>query len=206
LKKVLFFAGAIVAGWKLVPWFMKKFSSLRVSETVISSAFIICFVFAYLAEYTGVAAIIGAYIAGVAISVTGFKHEVFEKAETIGYSIFVPVFFTSVGITAEFSGIAENMGLIVGLSILAILTKLIGAALGARAAGFEWSSSWGIGSAMVSRGEVALIIAAIGLESKLLTQDLFAVIVVVVLVTTIVTPPMMKWFFKSSQQKETTAA
>ncbi|PLS15827.1 sodium:proton antiporter [Bacillus sp. M6-12] len=200
LKKVLFFAGAILIGWKVVPWFLNKFSTLRVTETVISSALIICFVFAYLAEYTGVAAIIGAYIAGVAISVTNFKHEVFEKVETISYSIFVPVFFTSIGVTAQFVGITENLGLIVILSIIAILTKLIGAGVGAKLAGFNVNSSLAIGSAMVSRGEVALIIAGIGLEAKLLTPDMFAVIVVVVLVTTIVTPPMMKWFFKSNMQ------
>lgn len=103
LKKVLFFAGAILVGWKVVPWFLNRFSSLKVTETVISSALIICFVFAYLAEYTGVATIIGAYIAGVAISVTNFKHEVIEKVETISYSVFVPVFFTSIGVTAQFS-------------------------------------------------------------------------------------------------------
>jgi monovalent cation:proton antiporter-2 (CPA2) family protein len=202
LKKVLFFAGAILVGWKVVPWFLKKFAPLRVTESVISAALIICFVYAYLAEYTGVAAIIGAYIAGVAISLTDYKHEVFEKVETISYSIFVPVFFTSIGVAAQFSGITENLGLIVLLSILAILTKLIGAAIGAKVAGFSWNSSLGIGTAMVSRGEVALIIASIGLETKLLSQDLFAVIVVVILVTTIVTPPMMKWFFKPKVQIE----
>jgi monovalent cation:proton antiporter-2 (CPA2) family protein len=202
VKKVLFFAGAILIGWKVVPWFLEKFAPLKVTEAVISSALIICFVYAYLAEYTGVAAIIGAYIAGVAISLTDYKHEVFEKVETISYSIFVPVFFTSIGVAAEFSGIAENLGLIVILSILAILTKLIGGTFGAKVAGFSWNSSFGIGSAMVSRGEVALIIAAIGLESKLLSQDMFAVIVVVVLITTIVTPPMMKWFFKPKNQPE----
>lgn len=200
LKKVFFFAGAIFVGWKVVPWFLNRFSSLKVTEAVTSSALIICFVYAYLAEYTGVAAIIGAYIAGVSISVTKFKHEVFEKVETISYSIFVPVFFTSIGVTAQFSGIMDNIGLIVLLSIVAILTKLIGALVGAKLAGFNWNSSLGIGSAMISRGEVALIIAAIGLESKLLTQDMFAIIVVVVLVTTIVTPPMMKWFFKSDSE------
>ncbi|MGV3463747.1 MAG: cation:proton antiporter [Heyndrickxia sp.] len=206
LKKVLFFGGAILVGWKLVPWFLKKFSKLKVTETVISSALIICFVYAYLAEYTGVASIIGAYIAGVAISVTKFKHDVFEKVETISYSIFVPIFFTSIGITAEFSGITKNITLIVLLSILAIITKLFGAAIGAKLAGFGWNSAWGIGSAMVSRGEVALIIAAIGLESKLLSQDMFAVVVVVVLVTTIVTPPMMKLFFKRNTENESSAA
>ncbi|MBT2739969.1 cation:proton antiporter [Bacillus sp. ISL-77] len=202
LKKFLFFAGAIIVGWKIVPLFMKRFAILKVTETVVSSALIICFIFAYLAEYTGVAAIIGAYIAGVAISLTDFKHEVFEKIETISYSIFVPVFFTSIGVTAHFAGVKENLTLIVVLSILAILTKLIGASIGAKAARFSWNSSLGIGAAMVSRGEVALIIAAIGLESKLLSQEMFAVIVVVVLVTTIVTPPMMKLFFNKNSQKE----
>ena len=206
LKKVVFFAAAILIGWKVVPWFLKRFSSLKVTETVISSALIICFIYAYFAEYTGVAAIIGAYIAGVAISVTNFKHEVFEKVETISYSIFVPVFFTSIGVTAQFTGITKNLGIIIILSILAILTKLIGASIGAKLAGFGWNSSLGIGSAMVSRGEVALIIASIGLESKLLSQDMFAVIVVVVLVTTIVTPPMMKMFFKSHPKKESNIA
>ncbi|MFT9848821.1 cation:proton antiporter [Aneurinibacillus sp. REN35] len=202
LKKVLFFAGAILIGWKIVPWVLKKFAPLKVTESVISSALIICFVYAYLAEYTGVAAIIGAYIAGVAISLTDYKNEVVEKVETISYSIFVPVFFTSIGVSAQFSGITENLWLIVALSVLAILTKLIGGTFGAKAAGFSWNSSLGIGSAMVSRGEVALIIAAIGLESKLLSQDMFAVLVVVILVTTIVTPPMMKRFFKAKSQAD----
>jgi monovalent cation:proton antiporter-2 (CPA2) family protein len=195
LKKVLFFAGAILVGWKVVPWFLKKFAPLKVTETVISSALIVCFVFAYFAEYSGVAAIIGAYIAGISISVTNYKHEVFEKVETIGYSIFVPVFFTLIGIKAEFGGIAENLWLIVIMSVVAILTKFIGAGLGARMSGFNWNSSFGIGSAMISRGEVALILAAMGLDSEFLSADLFAVLVVVILVTTLVTPPLMKYFF-----------
>ncbi|PLT29722.1 cation:proton antiporter [Peribacillus deserti] len=202
LKKAAFFAGAILVGWKIVPWFLRKFSNLKVTEVVISSALIVCFVFAYLAEYTGVAAIIGAYIAGVAISVTNFKEEITEKIETISYSIFVPVFFTSIGVSAQFSGIMDNFGLVAVLSIIAILTKLLGASVGAKLSGYKWKNSLGIGSAMVSRGEVALIIAAIGLESKLLSQDLFAVIVVVILVTTIVTPPMMKVFFNTADKKK----
>lgn len=198
VKKVAFFAIAIVLGWKGVPWFLKKFAPLRITEAVISAGLIICFFFAYLAEYAGVAAIIGSYIASVAISLTNYKHEVFEKVETISYSIFVPVFFTAIGVTAEFVGIGGHLGLIVTLSILAIATKLIGGAVGAKLAGFDWRHSTGIGAAMVSRGEVALIIAGIGLERELLNRDLFAVIVVVILVTTIVTPPMMKWIFSNT--------
>ncbi|WP_284644592.1 cation:proton antiporter [Paenibacillus silviterrae] len=196
IKKVIFFAAAILFGWKVVPWILSKFAPLRVTESVISAGLIICFAYAYLAEMAGVAAIIGAYIAGVAISVTKFKHEVFEKVETVSYSIFVPVFFTSIGVTAEFVGITQNIGLIILLSIVAIASKLVGSAVGAKLTGFGWRSSWGIGAAMVSRGEVALIIAAMGLEASLLTQDMFAVLVVVVLITTLVTPPMMKLFLK----------
>ncbi|MCM3364410.1 cation:proton antiporter [Niallia sp. Sow4_A1] len=202
LKKVLFFGGAILIAWKVVPWFMKKFVLLKVSEPVITAALFICFVFAFVAEYTGVANIIGAYIAGVAISVTGYKHEIFEKVETISSSIFVPVFFTFIGISAQFVGILDNLTPIILLSILAILTKFIGAGTGAKLAGFGWNNSMGIGSAMVSRGEVALIVAAIGLESNLITQGLFAIIIVVVIITTIVTPPMMKYFLQLNIGRE----
>lgn len=199
LNKVLFFAGAILVGWKVVPWVLKKFASLKVSQTIITAALIICFLFAYVAELAGVAAIIGAYIAGIAISLTNFKHEIVEKVETIGYSIFVPIFFTSIGLKVTFAGMTDYIWPIVWLSFLAILTKLVGAALGAKASQFSWRSSLGIGAAMVSRGEVALIIAAIGLESNLLSQELFAALVVVVLITTIVTPPMMKFIFKEEK-------
>ncbi|WP_139488813.1 cation:proton antiporter [Brevibacillus dissolubilis] len=195
VKKVVFFAVAILLGWRVVPWVLQKFSTLRVTESVLSAGLIICFVFAYMAEYAGVADIIGAYIAGVAISVTKFKHKISESVETVSYSIFVPVFFTSIGLSVEFAGLGSQVWLIVGLSLVAIVTKLIGGALGAKLAGFNWKSSMGIGSAMISRGEVALIIAGIGLGANLLDKELFSILVVVVLITTIVTPPMMKWFF-----------
>ena len=70
---------------------------------------------------------------------------------------------------------------------------MLGAGLGAKLFGFRTRSAFGIGAAMVSRGEVALIVAKIGLDAKLLHEDLFAILLVVVLVTTIVTPPLMKW-------------
>ncbi|MFC4098167.1 cation:proton antiporter [Paenibacillus xanthanilyticus] len=206
LKKVAFFAVGILAAWKLVPLVLRMFAPLRVTESVVSAALILCFVFAYMAEYTGVAAIIGAYMAGVAISFTGYRHEVTEKIEIISYAVFVPVFFTSVGVKVEFSGISSQLGLIAGLTVIAIVSKLLGSALGAKAAGFGWRGALGIGAAMVSRGEVALIIAAIGQEAGLLQPDLFAVLVVVVLLTTIVTPPMMKWFFTDKAEAGKTNA
>ena len=191
-KKSIFFVGIYFLSRYLIPIFMKKFSSLKVTETVISSALVICFSFAYLAEFLGVAAIIGAYIAGIAISRTRFKQEVFEKVETITYAIFAPIFFASIGAAADFTGLAHNFGLILLLSLLAMITKLIGAAIGAKLSGFKNRSALGIGGAMIARGEVALIMAKIGLEKKLLSEDLFAVLIVVVLATTLITPPLIK--------------
>jgi len=201
LKKVLFFAGAALVAWKVVPWAMRFLGNLRTSETTVTAGLILCFFYAYISELAGVAAIIGAYIAGVAISLTSSKHEVIEKVETISYSFFVPVFFTSIGVTAEFYGIGQYWGLALLLSVIAILTKLIGSGMGAKLAGFNWSSSLGIGTGMISRGEVALIIASIGLQSGLLLPWMFTVSVVVVLITTLVTPPMLKLIFRDGQEK-----
>ncbi|KAF0092080.1 MAG: Na(+)/H(+)-K(+) antiporter [Fusobacteria bacterium] len=195
IEKFVFFFIAIAVAWKVVPWFIHKFTKLQVTETIISSALIICFTFAYFAEFTGVSAIIGSYIAGIAISLTHFKDKVIEKINPIGYSIFIPVFLTNIGITADFSGIGENIVLVIVFSIIAILTKIIGASIGALLSGFRWISALGIGAAMISRGEVALIMAKIGLDSSILSKDMFAVLIVVVLITTIITPVLMKYLF-----------
>lgn len=204
LEKFVFFFVAIALVLKVVPWFMNKFTRLKVTETVISSALIICFAFAYFAEFTGVSAIIGAYIAGIAISMTDFKDKVIEKIQPIGYSIFIPVFLTNIGITADFSGLGKNIQLVVIFSIIAVLTKLIGASIGARLSGFRWISSLGIGAAMISRGEVALIIAKIGLDSGVLSKDLFAVLIIVILITTIITPILMKYLFTLDKKNSLT--
>jgi monovalent cation:proton antiporter-2 (CPA2) family protein len=194
-KKFVFFVVIGLMGWKVVPWLMKKLAPLRVSEAIISAALIICFFFAYLAETLGVAGIIGAFAAGIAISQTTYKQEVEHKIEPIAYALFVPVFFVSIGLSVSFTGTGNQLWMIAGLSVIAILTKLIGSGLGARLTGFSNRSALGIGAGMVSRGEVALILAAIGLESQLLKQEYFTAIIIVVILTTLVTPPMLKKLF-----------
>lgn len=198
-KKVLFFAVVIAASWWLVPFVMKWLSRFPVTEAAISAALVICFGFAYFADAMGVAGIIGAFAAGIAIGQTPLRHTVETKIEPIAYSLFVPVFFISIGLNVTFAGIGEQLLFIVLLSIVAILTKLFGAAAGARLTGFNMRSSIGIGAGMISRGEVALIIAASGLQSALLPQAYFTPVVLVIMVTTLVTPPLMKLLFKREQ-------
>ncbi|WP_333593842.1 cation:proton antiporter [Anaerospora hongkongensis] len=194
-KKLLFFAAITLLGWKVVPWMLRILAPLPVSEAVISAALIICFSFAYLAEFLGVAGIIGAFAAGLAISQTQFKQQVEHKIEPIAYAFFVPIFFVSIGLSVSFAGVNNQIGIIAGLTIIAILTKLVGSGIGARLTGFHNRSSLGIGAGMISRGEVALIIAAIGLEANLLEETFFTASVLVVILTTLVTPPLLKILF-----------
>lgn len=200
-KKVIFFAGAIAAGIFAVPLLMRWLAPLKVSEAVISAALIICFAFSYAAEQLGVAGIIGAFAAGIAISQTGFKQEVEHRLEPIAYGIFVPVFFVSVGLEVTFAGLGQHIGFMLLFSLIAIATKLFGCMLGARMTGFGRRSAFGIGSGMVSRGEVALIIATAGLEGALFDPALFTPLVIVIIVTTLVTPPMLKLAFRQGAKQ-----
>ncbi|WP_379135528.1 cation:proton antiporter [Paenibacillus sp. sgz500958] len=195
-KKVLFFVIAIIAGWFVVPRVMKWLAPLRVTEATITAALVVCFAFAYFAEMMGMAGIIGAFAAGIAISQTPFKHTVEEKLEPIAYSIFVPVFFVSIGLSVSFTGVGGQLGFVIVLTLVAILAKMLGGGLGARLTGFNNRSAAIIGSGMVSRGEVALIIAATGLQSGLLLQEYFTSVIIVVIVTTLITPPLLKYMFR----------
>ncbi|MNM45721.1 High-affinity Na(+)/H(+) antiporter NhaS3 [compost metagenome] len=195
-KKLVFFIVITLAGWFLVPRLMKILSKLRVTEPVVSNALAICFGFAYFADLMGMAGIIGAFAAGLAISQTSFKHTVETKVEPIAYSIFVPVFFVSIGLNVTFDGVGDQLVFLVILTVVAILTKFIGATLGARFTGFNLKAAMGIGSGMISRGEVALIMASTGLQAGLLLPEYFTSVVIMVIATTLVAPPLLKLCFK----------
>ncbi|MNC25266.1 High-affinity Na(+)/H(+) antiporter NhaS3 [compost metagenome] len=195
-KKLVFFIVITLAGWFLVPRLMKILSKLRVTEPVVSNALAICFGFAYFADLMGMAGIIGAFAAGLAISQTSFKHTVETKVEPIAYSIFVPVFFVSIGLNVTFDGVGDQLVFLVFLTVVAILTKFIGATLGARFTGFNLKAAMGIGSGMISRGEVALIMASTGLQAGLLLPEYFTSVVIMVIATTLVAPPLLKLCFK----------
>jgi len=198
-KKLLFFAIAGLMIWKGTKWIMRFLAPLRVSEPVMSAAIITCFFFAYVAKTFEVAEIIGAFAAGLAVSQTKYKKEIEQKIEPIAYTVFVPIFFVSIGLSVSFQGLGGQIGFIAVLGVVAVVSKLIGSGLGARLTGFSPRSSVGIGSGMISRGEVALIIAVIGLESKLLAPQYFTSVVLVVILTTLVTPLLLKFVFVNNK-------
>nr|WP_144266444.1 cation:proton antiporter [Paenibacillus curdlanolyticus] len=200
LKKAIFFVVIVLAGWFAIPYVMKRLSTIHVTEAVMSIALVFCFLFAYFAERMGVAAIIGAFAAGISISQTSFKHEVEHKVEPIAYTLFVPVFFVSIGLNISFAGLGSQLLFLLLITLTAIASKWIGGGLGARLTGFGNRASLSIGAGMISRGEVALIIATTGLEASLLPEQYFTSIVLVVILTTLVTPPLLKLMFRSDSE------
>jgi Kef-type K+ transport system membrane component KefB len=197
IKIIAFFILAIFAGYFLVPFIMFLASKVLVREGRLTFALIIVLTLSMAAEYLGLAGIVGAYFAGIMVGRMGFRGELISKVEAIGYSFFFPVFFVSIGLVADITSLKGSLLIFtIIMTLIAVFTKIFGAGLGALCCGFSTRSSLAIGAGMVSRGEVALIIANIGLASGLLTTDLYTVMVVVTIITTIITPVLIKLTFK----------
>ena len=153
------------------------------------------FLMSYVAErYFGIADITGAYFAGIVMCrLSSARDYVASKTNVLGYMLFSPLFFASIGIKTNLEGLTSTMAIFaVVLTIVAILTKIIGCGLGARVMGFQTYDAFSIGLGMVSRGEVALIVAQKGEQAGLIDPHMFPPIVLVVIVTTLVTPILLK--------------
>ena len=197
LKIAGFFAVGALVGWKVLPRVVKWVSRFEAGTAVLATGISLAMVYAWAAEQAGLAGIIGAYLVGLMLSMTDFKGRLLHEVEHTAFAFFVPFFFVSVGLTAQFGGMTAAFALFVGvLVVVAVLTKLVGAGLGAFLGGFKLRESVGIGAGMVARGEVGLIVAAIGLDQGLIQQDMYTAMVLVSLLTTLVTPPLLKLTFK----------
>ena len=163
-------------------------------------AFVICLIMAFCAEYFfGVADITGAFFAGVIISMTQKDQFIASKFDVVAYMFLSPVFFASIGLKVDGNAVMHMGPVIalyaVGLAIIAILTKIIGCGLGAKACGYKDYQCLRIGVGMISRGEVALIVANKGIEAGLMSSSVVAPVIIVVIVTTIITPIILKPVF-----------
>lgn len=166
---------------------------------ILSVAF--CFVMAYVSEeFFGIADITGAYFAGLMLCSMKIGPYVARRCEIPSYLIFSPVFFASVGLKVTLGDMNAGIWIFsMILLVIAILSKVVGCGLGARFCGCNGREALQIGVGMVSRGEVALIVAQKGYASGLLDNQLFAPIVLVVIVTTLLTPILLKVVMKDKE-------
>jgi Na+:H+ antiporter len=190
-----FFIIAVLAS-RWLPHVFRWASALSVSQGVLATAIVMAFLYSWAAEYLGaVAAITGAYVAGVLIAQTEFKKQVDAGIHPLTYSMFVPAFFIGIGLQANGRELGERAAFTIMLVVVAIVTKAVGCGLFARLFGFTTKQSIRVGAGMISRGEVGLIVAGYGLANGLIGREVFSASVIMVLVTTMVTPPMLRLLF-----------
>ncbi|MDW7675771.1 MAG: cation:proton antiporter, partial [Bacillota bacterium] len=134
----------------------------------------------------------GAYLAGLIIENSGFADVLYDKVESLSYSLFIPVFLINIGLSTNVSELGNSLAFVTSLTIMAVATKTFGGSLGARLAGFSLTSSLVVGTGLVSRGEIALIMASLGMSKGIIDGNMFVSLVIMVLITTVLTPLMLK--------------
>ena len=199
LKIVGFFIFAAVVGvifYKIFKKWTMKDDEQRRRYVIVAFAF--CLLMAYIAEeYFGVADITGAFLAGLIISNTVKRDYIGHRFETMSYLLLSPIFFASIGLTVEIDSMSASLVIFsVALLVMAVLSKVVGCGIGAKLCGYSNKEALQIGTGMISRGEVALIVASKGSALGLISAQLFGPIVIMVVVTTIITPILLKLVFR----------
>lgn len=202
VKTIGFLTMAILIGFFFLSKMLLYIDRTRVAEKFPDFLFVltmlVAFGYALLAEAFGLSAIIGAFIAGVSlegIGVTSSKS--FKEGAEYLRIIFATIFFISLGVIADFSQVTQGTVLFIAIiSIVAILSKLVGCGLVARQYKLSWANSATIGFGMSPRGEVAMLIALLGLNAKIIDQNIYITIVSMSVITTMVTPLVLRYFLK----------
>lgn len=208
IRMAAYIVGAGLVAWYLLPPIFRALS-LRpeTSQAYGRAGFALIFalIFGWSAEFLGgVAPITGAFIAGVGVSrLTPFvKERIKESVMAISYVFLMPIFFVNVGLETDLKLIGLDALPFAGvLLLLAVVSKVIGTLIGGRLGGFDNGESFRVGVCMISRGEVGLIIAAIGLDVGVFTPEVFPSIFLVILLTTVLTPPLVRLAFRSQMRE-----
>ena len=196
LLQVAFFGGSYLLIRWLAPYLMHLSSKMLPIAANSVMAMVICLGMAAAAESVSLSGAVGAFFAGIAIANTHKKETVNRSFIPIGYAMFIPIFFVNVGLSMRLDHFWDSIVFILVMTVLACLTKLLGAGGGAKMMGFPLDSSYVIGSGMIARGEMALITAQIGYEAHLLSESYYSDIITVIVLATILAPFILKHAIK----------
>jgi Kef-type K+ transport system membrane component KefB len=202
-KIIVFFVFAFIFGLgvnKLFNLMSERFGrSRRLSIFALSY----CFLLAYIAEFLGLAAITGAYLAGIALCSTRCVEYLEEQTHVLSYMIFTPIFIANIGLQTTFEGLDGSRLLFTAALVgIAIISKMLACGFGAKICRFSNKESAQIGIGMVSRGEVTIIVAAKGLIAGFIEPQLFSSVIAVILVTVIITPILLRLAYASKAKPE----
>ena len=204
LNTALFFVLAIVVGFILYKLFKRLDDKYPHTRRIPIISLALCFAFAYIAEkFFGIADITGAYVAGIILCSMRDSSYIDEKMEVSSYMIFGPVFFASIGLKTNIDNVDGTILLFsLGFVIVALLCKIVGCGLMAKLCRFRTQDCLKIGVGMMTRGEVALIVAQKGLSVGLLTPVYFTSVILLIIVSSISTPIVLKLLYAKDKQAE----
>ena len=197
LRMVMYLVFATLIGTKFIPVFAERIVRLPISQGLMAAVIMMALFYAWAAEvWGGMAAITGAFLAGLLFGRTRFHERIESGMHTLSYALFVPIFFVNIGLEVNVRELTFDSGFfVVIICLIAVLSKILGSGLGARLAGFSNKEALRLGAGMVSRGEVGLIVASIGVIEGIISADIFTVSVIMVIFTTLITPPMLRTLF-----------
>lgn len=198
LPKLLFFVLFYLFAKFLFNPARKLVKRLVIFESEFSFALICCLIFSVLAEELGLSNVLGSFFVGVLFSTTSDQKKILLKTESMGSAFFIPVFFVSIGLMIDLSVLKNSLLVIFLFTLLAFLTKLIGGFLGAKWDGLNNQESMLIGTGIVSRGEMALIIAQMGYAGHLVSDQYFSILLFAIILTTLMAPFAMKYAMRQT--------
>lgn len=204
IKTVLFFIAAIITGYiifRLFKWYDRRHPH---SRRIPIYGLGIALVYAFCAEkFFGIADITGAYIAGVVFCSLTDAPYMEQKIDINSYMIFSPIFFASIGLKTDLSGM--DMSLVwfsIAFVIIGCISKIIGCSGISKLMGFSMKESIQVGLGMMVRGEVALIVAQKGLSAGIVDSKYFAPVILLIIVSSMTVPIMMKKAFAGTELSE----
>jgi Kef-type K+ transport system membrane component KefB len=188
----LFFLASVVLAPCLINWIMRRTDLLNGAEAGLAIILAIALAYGFAAASAGLAAITGAYLAGLLINRHNHYDGLVDKVKIIAYGFFVPIFLVKTGMDARLDALGPALGFVVAATVVAVVSKIVGCGFGARICGLTTRRSLVVGVGMISRGEVALVVATLALAGGIISQLVFSATVIVVLATTLVTPPLLR--------------
>lgn len=203
VRMIVFLSLSIAFGLWVLPRLVRRISTLPISQGVLTLALVIMLLYGVAAEAIGnMAAITGTFLAGLMFARSPEKERIERGVSAISYGLFVPIFFVNIGLSVNARQLDASVLMIMfGITVAAILGKWVGAGLGARLAEFSWRESIQLGAGMISRGEVGLILASVGIAEGLINQAEFSAIVGMVLISTLITPPTLRALFAKDEAR-----
>lgn len=195
-KVFLYFLIFAYLGLKVMGKILNLGERIQLPKAFLGISIAIMLIYSYFAYQSGITGIIGAFLAGTLIGNTVYSKKIIEDVKTLGYGLFIPLFFVWVGASVDLTAFLTIGFFAIVIIVVGVLGKIIGCSIGAKIAGLKTSDSLQVGVGMIPRMEMALITVSIAITQNIIAEDIakkiLATVILVTFVTTLIGPPLIK--------------